>query len=163
MKNLIILIAGLLTISLPGCIQTNVENTDSQYTIKYVLSFGECSNECFKELLITESEAILKVQTWVGEGQSEFQVRGQKLLIEDEYQNIYQSIDLQAFQFLPNVIGCPDCVDGGAESIEILTNDIQKRITFEYLNAPKSLQQLTVKLRGLQEELYVPAENSSPK
>ena len=33
---------------------------------------------------------------------------------------------------LDSIIGCPDCVDGGAEWFEIITNDTVKRVTIEY-------------------------------
>ena len=55
------------------------------------------------------------------------------------------------FMSLDSIIGCPDCVDGGAEWFEIVTSDTLKRVTIEYGDSLNGLDSyinfLRVKLR----------------
>ena len=49
-------------------------------------------------------------------------------------------MDFVVFRNLEEVIGCPDCADGGAEWIEITTKDLNHKVTFEYNNEPEEMQ-----------------------
>ncbi len=50
---------------------------------------------------------------------------------------------------MDNVIGCPDCADGGSEWLELGFEGDVKRVTFEYMNEPDELKDIIVDLRGL--------------
>lgn len=56
---------------------------------------------------------------------------------------------MEAFFELPEVIGCPDCEDGGAEWVEMkLQNGDKHKVYFEYLREPDVLKKLLAKLRS---------------
>ena len=57
------------------------------------------------------------------------------------------------FNGLPPVIGCPDCADGGAESLTITNSDASRTISFDY-NAPiAQAQPLLERVRALRERM----------
>jgi hypothetical protein len=62
-------------------------------------------------------------------------------------------IDQIGFVNLPKTIGCPDCADGGAEWIEIISGSGGKsqKVTFEYMNEPAKLKDLASGLRTILE------------
>ena len=50
-----------------------------------------------------------------------------------------------------DVIGCPDCADGGGEWIEVTFDDTVKRITFEYGDTLEPIQNLIDQMRIIRE------------
>ena len=56
------------------------------------------------------------------------------------------------FRNLEEVIGCPDCTDGGVEWIEITTSELSHKVTFEYFNEPEETQNYIDDLRDLMEQ-----------
>jgi hypothetical protein len=147
---LLLLLASIVS----ACSDGNIIEQD--YTIQYGSSFGMCIGDCVQELSVTKEKAVLKVLKRTGNGQQEdLEVRNSKALSNEEYTAINQLINVNTIQALPEVIGCPDCTDGGAAWIEISGNEIQKKVTFEYYQVPEKLKELVERLRALQEELYV--------
>ena len=59
-------------------------------------------------------------------------------------------VDLPTLQSYEDVIGCPDCADGGAEWIEVVTSDGSKKITFESGDSLDTIHPLIDRLRTLQ-------------
>jgi hypothetical protein len=116
-------------------------------SIKYGSSFGMCiGNNCFRELKVTSSQVFYTAH---GNGSSSVV----KNCISSAYPTLLQDInelisevDLNQFK---DVIGCPDCADGGAEWIEVAKNGKTKKITFEYGKAPAELDALIKKLRPI--------------
>lgn len=64
----------------------------------------------------------------------------------DTWPLITGAVDLDKFFAMDEIIGCPDCADGGAEWIEIETEDDLHRVTYDYNSPPQSLQALAKKL-----------------
>ena len=50
-----------------------------------------------------------------------------------------------------DVIGCPDCADGGGEWVEVMFDDTVKRITFEYGDTLEPIQNLIDQMRIIRE------------
>ena len=73
------------------------------------------------------------------------------VLTEQDKKELYALINVNTVKRLPETTGCPDCADGGAESISITENGKTYKRTFEFGNAPKSIQDLVVKLRMISE------------
>jgi len=147
---------------LNGCNKSPLA-TEEGYTIIYGTFFGECDGDCAKETSITDNEAVLTVGSYGNPPYDGSEVRATKELSAQEFERIKELVDMSAFIILPDRIGCPDCVDGGAEFIEISTVDFQKKVTFEYLNAPPRINNLVVELRELQEELYASSQEPSSR
>ena len=55
--------------------------------------------------------------------------------------------DYELFKKLNEIVGCPDCADGGAEWIEIIKGDSKHKVTFECGKAPKEIDSLVTVLR----------------
>jgi hypothetical protein len=54
---------------------------------------------------------------------------------------------------LPAVIGCPDCADGGAESLTVIGTGGTKTISFDHGAAIKEAQPLLDRVRALRTRL----------
>ena len=59
-----------------------------------------------------------------------------------------RNIHFDKFIKLDNVLGCPDCADGGGEWVEIKRNGRTYKVTFEYGNEPKDLSNIIGLLRA---------------
>ena len=78
---------------------------------------------------------------------------GEVVTAPEEFQELLGAVDMQALQALPNVLGCPDCADGGAEWIEVEIGNTLKRVTFEYGAAIPSIQPLLDLVRERRAEI----------
>jgi hypothetical protein len=119
-------------------------------------SFGMCVGYCTTRLEITEGQAVLIRQARGGRGAPQGlpdQRFMQPLTAEEwgELSRLAAEIDLRA---LPDVIGCPDCADGGAES---LTIGAGRTITFDHGAPIAEAQPLLDRVRELRARL-TPAE-----
>lgn len=112
--------------------------------------FGNCMSDCNREVII-ENTKVQFVLT--GNDKSRFPDKKMEgKFTEQEWASILQLIDAQALMTLPNVIGCPDCVDGGAEWIEVIFDDgTSKRVTYEYEHQPTQIKALAEKLATIRE------------
>ena len=52
---------------------------------------------------------------------------------------------------LPEVIGCPDCADGGAEWVAVNADGKQYKVTYDYGKTPKELEAVVAKLKVLKD------------
>ncbi|MFO7256578.1 MAG: hypothetical protein DIU61_002725 [Bacteroidota bacterium] len=57
-----------------------------------------------------------------------------------KWENLVSDIDIEAFFNLDEVIGCPDCADGGAEWVEITTFQGKHKVTYEYTAPPDAIK-----------------------
>ncbi|MEQ8523538.1 hypothetical protein [Gracilimonas sp.] len=153
MKNLTFILLSVSCLLFAGCSQNDI--LESDYVIRYGTSFGECMGDCYRETSITKYQATLRVQEYQQGKQTELEVRAEKGLTVQDFEQINSLVDTDIIQALPEAIGCPDCADGGAEWIEIQSPGLHKKVTFEYLNEPNSVKDLVTKLRELQNNLYI--------
>jgi hypothetical protein len=68
-------------------------------------------------------------------------------------------VDFEKFSSLDDRIGCPDCVDGGAEWIEIDNGKTTKKVTFEYGDTIPKIDSLIVELRKIRNDIFSRFEN----
>ena len=113
-------------------------------------SFGECAGWCFQDVEIRGIFATFLLRQWTP-GQAEY--RGTSRLTLDEWRSLVRALDMEALAALPDVLGCPDCADGGAEWIEVEHEGTGKRVTFEFGSQIPPIQSLLDAARALREEI----------
>jgi hypothetical protein len=114
--------------------------------IRSTTSFGFCWGYCRTTLDITPTEMVFVEDGWRDEVPV---VRRTARVSSEEWQALLSAVDRSRIEPLPARIGCPDCADGGAESLEVVAGDWQKTVTFEYDAALPQLQPLLERVRVL--------------
>jgi len=117
-------------------------------------SFGMCVGYCSTRLEISEGQAVLVRTSRGGRGTQELpDQRFTQTLTPDEWQAISRLAGEAKLDGLPPVIGCPDCADGGAESLTIVTPSGDKTISFEHGATIAQVQPLLERVRVLRTAL----------
>jgi hypothetical protein len=119
-------------------------------SIGYGTSFGDIGY-CNRKIEIIGTDINFKAtgQTVTGD-LPEIDING-TISIED-WEELVNSIEFLVFRNMEEVIGCPDCTDGGAEWIEITTDNISHKIIFELENEPEEVEEYIESLRELIED-----------
>lgn len=114
--------------------------------VQYGTSFGECLGYCQNDIMIENSQIIFHKNGWDIDGLlPEISISEN---VDSKYTTeLINKINVDAFLKLDSIIGCPDCADGGAEWIEIKSNGISHKITFEYGNEPSETEEYIGYLR----------------
>lgn len=118
-------------------------------------SFGMCVGYCTTRLEISEGEAVLVRQARGGRGSPE-NLPDQRIaapLTPSEWQEISRLAADANLEGLPAVIGCPDCADGGAESLTIASGAGERSVAFEYGATIAPAQALLTRVRALRARL----------
>lgn len=113
--------------------------------IKYGTSFGFCVGYCWKQLTMTYDNIEFEKMSH----DEEEPITCDRDFSCSEWVNLSQNIDLKRFFELNEIIGCPDCADGGAEWIEIHTLTSHHKVTFEYMNPPQEIENHVKSLQDL--------------
>lgn len=142
-KNIYKYIFGLAIILLCLSFAFN-KNKDIKY-IKHGSSFGMCHGYCINECKIDSLRKITERTAWQKDKYPK-KVKTEAIT-KEEWNTLIHSINLEEFNKLPNKIGCPDCLDGGAEWIEIKYSNKVKKVTFEYGQDIKGISELLKQLR----------------
>ncbi len=158
MKNHIIFIF-LLGLFLISCInEPNYDSndrvnkdSDNSVIVKTGKSFGFCVGYCSLEVTITSTNTQFVSSSW---DQSNYPTKIENIKTdENNWNDILNHINIEEFEKLDDVIGCPDCADGGSEWIEIIYPDRSKKVTFEYLSDLDGMNELLEILRTIR-DLY---------
>ncbi len=136
---------ALIVLSL-FCLQCAEETTGGTH-LNSGTSFGECAGYCVRDLQINADSAVYTVSSWDASNYPELRYSDE--LTTTEWDDLLALMDLDLFQAYDDVIGCPDCADGGAEWIQVIRGDFSKTITFEYGDTLVDLQPLIDKVRDL--------------
>ncbi|KQM72799.1 hypothetical protein ASE74_22220 [Pedobacter sp. Leaf216] len=146
MKKAIFLICAIvISLSFSACKKGKVKNLNS---IGYGSSFGMCVGYCSNNLLISDLKLTLSKSK---NGQPSDTKICSKTISEADINAIKNDLNMDKIAALPEVIGCPDCADGGAEWISINADGKQYKITFEYGKAPKELEAAVERFKVLKE------------
>ncbi len=144
----------LSTFCLFSCEQENTQalkaaDADLKGTvIKYGTSFGMCLGPCKKEMTLMNDEAAFTIFYNEGRGVTGGEPKTYTEKLSADYiASITKNVDFETFKKLDEVIGCPDCADGGAEWVEIIKNDSRHKVTFEYEHDVKEIAPLLKLLR----------------
>lgn len=152
MKMQLVLLMILSTLFFTNCEKAS-ELTDTQanmsdYIVNYGTSFGMCVGPCRKEMNFLNNEVSFTVFYTEGRGATGGTPKTYKETLDATLQtSILKSIDYESFKKLNEIIGCPDCADGGAEWVEIVKVDSKHKVTFEFGKAPKEIESLVTILR----------------
>jgi hypothetical protein len=143
MKTTIIHIINILLVSI--CYSCSNEIDDKIVQINYGTSFGECVGYCKHELTIKSGSINYECSGWNNQIPT---LTFSDSLTVSTWDSVRSNLNLKDFFDLPEVIGCPDCADGGAEWIMIKqTNGESHKVTFEYNNEPVLLKTYILKFR----------------
>jgi len=106
-----------------------------------------CVGHCKNELTVQENSSSLVRSSWNNDLEP---IICPIEVTDDEWNLLLQAVDHEELEALPDIIGCPDCADGGAEWVSIQTADgFQKKVTFEYTKTPASIAPLVERLRAI--------------
>lgn len=124
------------------------ESYNSEFAvIGYGTSFGECQGYCIKDLKLDQQIITFKASSWLP---ADYPDKTLQVVIDrNEYVQIQSLVDFDKLVAFDDVIGCPDCADGGAEWLEVITDDRYKKITFENGATLAPIQPLINKLRQM--------------
>ncbi len=140
MKTIYLCIITAAILMTSSC-KKNGDNSkaNSISSIKYGTSFGECLGYCAHNMTIQKDSIFFSKSGW--NMQDVLPDESAKENISPEYWNaLLEKIDFEAFIELDDVIGCPDCADGGAGWIEITKNNQSHRVTFDLQMKPDTLK-----------------------
>ena len=122
------------------------KNDDNEIVqINYGISFGECIGYCKHDIHLESGIIRYTNSGWSDTIET---TTCTDFLAKESWDSYTSAIDIKSFFKLPETIGCPDCTDGGAEFIEIITSGEKHKVTFEYFNEPETLREIIVGLRG---------------
>ncbi len=118
--------------------------------IKYGTSFGECIGYCKHDLELKQVKVIYNCSGWVDSVQP---VSKTENLSASAWDSIQSNLNVNTFFQLDEIIGCPDCADGGSEWLEIkLANGESHKVVFEYFKEPDVIKSQIEKLRKMLSE-----------
>lgn len=116
------------------------------FAIAYGTSFGECIGYCMNSILVTNEKVSYQSQSW----SDSLDTKVSNGPIEKElWDSLMLYLDVEEFTLLPGTIGCPDCADGGAEWVEVLSDNVHHKVTFEYGKTPEEIERVTSLLRNV--------------
>ena len=147
MKTKLLLI-GLMIVGV-GFTSCKKDKTEAVEEIGYGTSFGMCVGYCLNEVTIINSGKITLTKRANGINPSTKTCI--KTIDESEVSTLKDLVNTNEFAKLPEVIGCPDCADGGAECISLRVEGKVKKVTFEHGKAPNELKELVQRLKGIKE------------
>lgn len=142
MKNYLFLfmMMGLLV----SC-EKNEGNPSEIKQLGYGTSFGMCVGYCTNAMVLKSGSVIYSRSGW---NDQVTPIKCTENLTQISWDSFKKTVDLSKFFSLPEIIGCPDCADGGAEWLEIEEFSGKKyKVTFEYGNAPEELKNAVAALR----------------
>ena len=144
MKRFFKLSVYIIVLALLSCENSEIElyqSNDEIIAVNYGTSFGERLGYCYHNIKITETEIEYNATGWLQNDKIPNITISQQI-DEADWLRIINEINFIIFRNLDEVIGCPDCADGGAEWVEIITNNLSHKVTFEYQNEPDQLKEL---------------------
>jgi hypothetical protein len=114
---------------------------------RYGSFFGECLGYCQTEIKIERESIQKKSKGW---NQYDELPKTERIEIVNSiyFEELTRYLDFNKFKKLDEVLGCPDCADGGGEWVEIRRNGQTSKVTFEYGNAPEELSNIIGLLRA---------------
>lgn len=146
MKTLFIVFLFLVT-QLNRCYETN--QMPEIEKIRFGVSFGMCLGYCWQEITLSKDSLQKKL---IPKRDSSLEERT-CITSYTGFDDLIAKIDLEAFFNLDEVIGCPDCADGGAEWIEIVTNKGVKKVTYSFEREPREVKSIINELRKRYDQL----------
>jgi hypothetical protein len=151
-------IATIAAFALAACASPATPSPNSVTSVVSTTSFGMCAGFCVTRLTISRGEAVLIREARRGRGAGNYpatptQQRFSVELTLSEWQEIQRLAAAADLAALPDVVGCPDCADGGAESLTIDGSGGPESVSFEYGATLPPAQALIDRVRALRAQL----------
>ena len=130
--------------------EPSTPESNSDIVINSGSSFGFCGGYCIREIQITSKKVVFEARSWGDENYPDKRIEGSISL--NDWSLLIELVDMNILLSYEDIIGCPDCADGGAEWIQIQTTDTLKKVLFEYGDSLAAIQPLLDKMRSLREQ-----------
>src|SRR5262245_60665508 len=127
-RGVVLLVVSLLVTACGGSSPTQPD-AGAVTTIRSTTSFGFCIGYCRSTLDITSQGMVLVEESPRGDPPTR---RNTAAISASEWQALVDAVDRRRIEAVPLTVGCPDCADGGAESLEVVGSDWQRRVTFDF-------------------------------
>jgi hypothetical protein len=108
--------------------------------IEYGASFGMCLGYCKSWIEASGGGVTFTKAGWLEVKPVSCSATFPCPIWSAKWSGLVSAIDLDEFQELGEVIGCPDCADGGTEWVEITTPGGKHKVTYEYDNPPDAIK-----------------------
>jgi hypothetical protein len=147
-RRVLLCLAVAPALLLGGCEDSPTE--PEVLVIRGGTSFGFClpTAYCTTTLEITSTTVVLtRTSRTLGD------VRTTGSITPAEWESLTEAVDEGRLRPMPDVVGCPDCADGGAEFVEVVTADWTKRVTFEFGATLPPIQPLVDQVRAIRRRL----------
>ncbi len=115
------------------------------------VSFGLCppSSYCSSRLEVSAGEAVL-----TRESRTQPPIVRRRALEPGEWRQLVAALDATQLRALPAVIGCPDCADGGAETLKVaFTTGSSTTVTFEHGQDVHGIESVVHQMRAIRSSL----------
>ena len=149
MKKLRLVIIVLISLFINSCedvLDTELFLDTKIQLVEYGTSFGECMHYCKNTIVITPSTiTFTSSSNVVNSNYPDIIINAE--FSSENWDNLLNEINFLTFRNLEEVIGCPDCVDQGAEWVKIVTEDLSHKVTYEYGDEPEELEDLVEVLK----------------
>jgi hypothetical protein len=148
--------SSLLAVGLVAAATCASPSTPSAQPVAFdsVVSFGFCAPAlyCTSRLAISEQGATLTYES------SERPPRVQRRdLRPGEWQRLVAALDAARLRALPARVGCPDCADGGAETLTVaFAEGPSSTVTFEYDGNVPAIEALRAQIKGIRDSFDRP-------
>lgn len=141
----------LLFLSLSACkTKQSSQNETEIKELTYGTHFGHCRGICRRELHFTKTES------WFVTAGNDLKAFPETISPREWDKSLWNKLVDQfpknAFTEADEVIGCPDCADGGKEYIELITDKGTFKVTFEFTSEQKQLEPALARLRAMMEK-----------
>ena len=124
----------------------------NEIAIKGGVFFGFCVGYCKSEIEIVNKDVVFIATSWNDPDYPDNVLSGNISI--QEWDSLIESVDMDILLSMEDIIGCPDCYDGGGEWIEIIKANTIKRVTFEYGSTVEPIQNLIEKVKVIRERFY---------
>src|SRR5690606_4083978 len=119
--------------------------------IEYGVSFGFCVGYCITWIEASEASVVYTKAGWHDLAPVSCSPDFTCQVWAAKWAELVSAIDTEAFFELDEVIGGPDCLDGGAEWLEITTLKGKHKVTYEYTAPPDAIKPFRDTLFDLKE------------
>ena len=113
-------------------------------------SFGECLGYCSTTLYLDAEYQLIVRSSWDTEQYPELSDR--QAMDPDLWSQLVGVADIEPLTRMDEVLGCPDCADGGAEWVALSLSGRREKVTFEYGAEVEPIAPLLSLLRRLRSE-----------
>jgi hypothetical protein len=137
----------LIPLTLLAACGSPTDPSTEPVSVTHTISFGFCppSEYCSSRLEVSSQEAVRTL-----ESRERPPIVQRRRLDAPQWARVAGALDPAGLRALPDVVGCPDCADGGAEGVSVAFADGQTdAVVFEYGADVAGIETLVSELRAL--------------